>query len=167
MRVLLICILLSQWIYVAVAQDSDPNADLNSANTTCSFEDGQELSIRYKRSEKQEDMHNGKPWEPGGAAMMLFTPAALIVGNTEIPAGAYRLFVIPEKKSWTFVVNKNVSSGSQYDAAQDLVREPMELGQIDVPLKQPDIGLAHVAPKKCNLRVYFGRVGASAEISEK
>jgi len=49
------------------------------------------------------------------------------------------VYVIPEKHSWTLVVNKNVTAGSKYDEKQDLVRAPMQLGETDNPVKPPEV----------------------------
>jgi hypothetical protein len=90
-----------------------------------------------------------------------------MINNVEIAPGAYSIWLIPDKKNWTLVVNKNVKPGATYDQADDLVREPMEIGQLPSPTKQPDLGFAHMAPKRCNLRVYYGRVGTWADLEEK
>ena len=99
--------------------------------------------------------------------MVLFTQTALTLGNSQIPEGAYSLYVIPEKENWTLVVNKNVAAGSKYDEKQDLVRAPMQSGEIDNPLKQPKVVFAHVAPKQCNMRLYYEKTGAWVEFKER
>jgi hypothetical protein len=144
------------------------DASSSSATTACTFEDGQQLSVQYNNAASPvEEPRNGKPWRPAGSPMILFTQTPVLINKVEIPAGAYSVWLIPDKKNWTFVVNKNVQPGSAYDPAQDLVREPMEIGQLPSPSKTADLGFAHMAPKVCNLRVYYGRVGAWAEIDEK
>ena len=62
--------------------------------------------------------------------MILFSQTTLIINKVEIAPGAYSLWLVPDKKNWTLVVNKNVKADSAYDPAQDLVREPMEIGQL-------------------------------------
>jgi hypothetical protein len=153
------------WIPFALAQSADSNA--NSSDTSCTFDDGQQVSVRYNSSAKSEDMRNGKAWRPGNAAMTLFTQTALTINKVDVAPGAYSLWIIPDKKSWSLAVNKNVTEGAAYDEGQDLVRTPMDLGQLGSPVKDPEVGFAHVAPKECNLRVYFGKTGAFGEIYEK
>jgi hypothetical protein len=167
MRNLAICVvLLCQWLRPVFAQDA--NTDSNSASAVCTFGDGQQVSVQYNNSATPvEELRNGKPWRPAGSAMFLFSQTALIINNVEIAPGAYSVWLIPDKKNWTFVVNKNVKAGSAYDQGEDVVREPMEIGQLPTPAKQADIGFAHMAPKKCNLRVYYGRIGAWADVDEK
>jgi hypothetical protein len=99
--------------------------------------------------------------------MILFTQTTLSINKVEIAPGAYSLWLIPDKKSWILAVNKNVKPDSAYDQGDDLVRESMEIGQLPNPAKQADLGFAHMASKLCNLRIYYGRVGAWAEINEK
>ncbi len=140
----------------------------NSATTVCTFDDGQQVSVEYNNSPaKAEEPRNGKPWRPANSQMILFTQTALSINKVEIAPGAYSVWLIPQKKDWTFVVNKNVKANSAYDPAQDLVQESMQIGQLSDPVKQADLGFAHAAAKQCNLRVYYGHIGAWAEIDEK
>ena len=95
----------------------------------------------------------------------LFTQADLTIGNTQIPVGAYSLFMLPGKDRWTLVVNKNVKPG-EYNLQQDLVRVPMDVAQISEP-QGFSLVFAHMAPKQCNIRMYQGKTGAWAEFHEK
>jgi hypothetical protein len=97
--------------------------------------------------------------------MFLFAQTALALGSSVIPEGAYRLYVIPEKQTWTLVVNKKVSTGSKYDETQDLVRSPMQIGEAASLYKQPDLAFAHVGPKQCNMRLYYQKAGGWAEFT--
>jgi hypothetical protein len=138
-----------------------------AASVACTFQDGREISLRYDggASVKKADLSSGKMWTPGEKPMLLFTQAELSIGNSQIPVGAYSLYLIPGKDHWTLVVNKKVDKG-EYDAQQDLVRVPMDEGQISNP--QPfSLVFAHVAPKQCNLRIYQGKTGAWTEFHEK
>jgi hypothetical protein len=59
----------------------------------------------------------------------LFTQSALSIGNSQIPIGAYSMYVIPRKENWTLVVNKNVEKGGKYDEHLDLSRVEMQIAQ--------------------------------------
>ena len=87
------------------------------------------------------------------------------LGEAQIPVGAYSLFVILEKNRWMLIVNKDVSD-KNYDPQQDLVRVPMDLGTVDEGAKNVELVLGHVAPKECSLRLYYGKTGAWATLSE-
>ena len=168
MRLPSICIvLLCLLAKGALAQQSDPGPQ--SANAVCTFTDGKEISIEYNNSVEvgKEDPPFGKVWLPGGYPITLFTQTPLSISNAQVPVGAYRLYIIPNRKDWTLIVNKKVAAGSAYDEKQDLVRAPMELGQLSAPAKQFQVSFAHMAPKLCSLRFYVGKVGAFADFQEK
>ena len=170
MRALAVCILLLGHFLISsrsLAQQDD--SDQNSATAFCDFEDGQEISVRYSTApvSSKDEPRNGKLWIPGGKPMTLFTGAAVALNNTTIPAGAYTLYLIPNKKEWTLIVNKNVTPGAAYDEHQDVARGPMDLGEVDSPPRQMQLSFAHTGPKVCSIRVYYGKVGAFTEFNEK
>jgi hypothetical protein len=134
-------------------------------SATCTFDDDHSLTVRYSsaNNEHRRDVPNGKVWTPGNVPMLLFTEVAIKVEGTEIPVGAYSMYVIPEKSKWTLIINKNITSGAEYDQKQDIVRTTMGLGQLPSPADEPHISFNHVAPKVCSLRVDFGKTGAWAD----
>jgi hypothetical protein len=169
MRAPAICIaVLGQMLVANAALAQQQNADANSATAFCDFDDNQEISVRYNSAiTSKEEPRNGKVWQPGGKPLTLFVGAPVSFNNAPIPVGAYSVYVIPNRKDWTLVVNKNVTPGATYDQAQDVARGPMELGEVDSPPGQLQVSFAHVGPKQCNIRVYYGKVGAFADFTEK
>jgi len=146
----------------AFAQKPDP------PTTFCTFEDGKELSIRYNPvSFAKEKLQFGKVWEPGGEPMLLFAPAEISLENAILSAGAYSVYIIPDKKRWTLVVNRGVGADHKYDQQKDVIRAPMDLGSLGEPATELQLTLAHIGPKLCNLRVYFGKDGAWTDFKEK
>jgi len=153
-------LLLSGLLIPAVAQQADSTA-------TCTFQDGKQMSIQYANSAtvKNTNLTSGKMWTPGDKPMVLFTQTDLTIANTQIPVGAYSVYLIPAKDRWTLVINKNVKPG-EYNPQQDLVRAPMDLAKISEA--QPfSMVFAHMAPKQCNIRIYEGKTGTWAEFHEK
>jgi hypothetical protein len=137
-----------------------------NSSASCTLDDGSQIFVRYNKvSAKSERPANGKPWAPGGAAMTLFTEKQLSLNGATIPVGAYTLFPIPGGK-WTLVVNRNVAAGAPYDEKQDLARAPMEMTALTETVPELDLALAHVG-SKCGLRIYFGKIAAVAEFTEK
>jgi len=153
------------FVRVALAQQEDSN----SATAFCDFADGQEVSIRYSTAvaSAKDEPHNGRVWMPGGSPITLFANAPLVLNGSSIPAGAYSVYVIPNKKDWTLIVNKNVTAGAPYDEKDDIARAPMELGEVDATPKQLEASFAHTSSKVCSIRLYYGKVGAFADFSEK
>jgi hypothetical protein len=169
-RVLAVCILLlGQFLTANSALAQQGDSDQNSATAFCDFDDGQEVSVRYNNSivNAKDEPHNGKVWLPGGTPMTLFTATPVTLNNSTIATGAYSVYVLPGKKEWTLIVNKNVTAGAAYDERQDVARSPMELGEVETPPKQLQVSFAHTGPKVCSIRLYYGKVGAFTEFKEK
>lgn len=167
MRALLVCLaFVIQLTLFSFGQEEVPG---DKASVSCTFADDKQITVRYNQPPAKggQDFHSGKIWEIGGSPMLLFTQTAIMAGDTEIPPGAFSLYVIPEKRKWTLVVNRNVTAGSAYDEKQDLTRVPMELGEIATATKDPEIALGRMGPKQCNMRVYYEKTGAWAEFREK
>jgi hypothetical protein len=144
-------------------------ADTQAANqqtAVCTFQDGGQVTVRYEAAPVHGDqLPQGHAWNPGESPTYLFTSTALKAGETEIPVGAYSLYIIPEKHQWTLVVNKDVND-KKYDAQKDVARLPMDLGTLGEGNKNVDLAFGHVAPKQCNLRLYYGKTGAWAVFNE-
>ena len=132
-------------------------------STYCNFEDGNQVTAQYGPVVKEQP-RNGRVWAPG---ITLFVQTPVMLGNSEIGLGAYSVFLIPEKKNWTLIVNKNVTAGAAYDPAQDVARAQMEVGEISEPAKTLQLTFAHMAAKQCSLRVYYQKVGAFVDFTEK
>src|SRR5580698_305147 len=163
-----ICIVILGQVLVAnavFAQRQD--ADTHTATAYCDFDDNQEISVRYNNAVSKDEPRNGKVWLPAGSPLTLFAGAQVSLNNTPIPVGAYSVYIIPNRKEWTLVVNKNVSPGAAYDQKDDVARGPMELGEVDTPPGQLQVSFAHVGPKQCSIRLYYGKTGAFAEFAEK
>lgn len=138
----------------------------NQETTACTFEGGGQVSVRYDAAPAHGDRPpEGRVWSPGDSPIYLFTSTTLKAGEAKIPTGAYSLYVIPEKNQWLLVVNKDVTD-KKYDPEEDLVRVPMDLGTVDETVKNVSLVFGHIAPKQCNLRLYYGKTGAWAVFSE-
>jgi hypothetical protein len=149
---------------LALAQKTSPN----SATSVCTFADGNQISVQYNPEPVNDrGFRAGEVWTPGGSPMILFTQTALSAGNSEIPIGAYSIYVIPNKPQWTLIVNKNVSAGSKYDPVQDILRTTMQSGDLSEPAKVVQVVFAHIAPKECNMRIYRAKKGVWASFMEK
>jgi len=135
----------------------------DSQSTYCEFADSSEINMRYSAVVKEQP-RNGRVWSPG---ITLFVQVPLTLAGKEIPLGAYTVHMIPDKKNWTFIVSKNVTSGAEYNASDDVARAPMEIGEIPEATKQLQLAFAHMAPKQCSLRVYYQKTGAFVDFMEK
>jgi hypothetical protein len=159
-RAVLLTLLITPWL--AAQSGNAP-----SSTTTCNLDDGRQVYIRYNPvSTKNEKVANGKPWTPGGAPMTLFTEAALALGSSSIPIGAYTVYPIPARDHWTLAVNKNVTPNAAYDDKQDIARAPMETAQVAEPTDTLEVAFAHVG-NRCSLRIYIGKTASFADFVAK
>ena len=138
----------------------------DTVTATCSFSDGNQISLRYNKVSEKEKISDGKVWAPGGSAMLLFTQVPVTVANVVIPTGAYGVYLIPQKHSWTLVINRGVGETAKYDVQQDLVRAEMESGQLPRPEKF-NVQFGHIGAKQCSMRVYYQDTGTWADFMEK
>jgi hypothetical protein len=165
MRSLASCAVLLNLILASAAFADKPLPE--PTTVSCTFEDEKQISVRYIPVPTDKEPPRGQPWAPGGTPMILFTQTEVTLANTTIPIGAFSMYVIPGKDSWTLVINRNVTAGAKYDQQQDLVRAPMEMGQLSQPEKQLGVYFGRIGPKQCNLRIYHGKTGLWAELKEK
>ncbi len=135
----------------------------NPQTALCNFEDGNQVSMQYSAAVKDLP-HNGHIWSPG---ITLYVQVPLTLAGTQIPLGAYTVYLIPGGKSWTLIVNRNVTPGAAYDSAQDVARAPMDVGEVPDAVKELELTFAHMSAKQCSLRVYYGKVGAFTDFLEK
>jgi hypothetical protein len=128
----------------------------------CNFDDDNQVSIQYNPSVK-DPPKNGKVWSPG---VTLYVQTPLTLGNSTLALGAYSVHFIPDKKNWTLIVNRNVTSGAVYNSSEDVVRAPMELGELPAPQKDLQLAFAHMG-NECSLRAYYQKTGAFAAFMKK
>ena len=142
--------------------------------TSCDMDNGNQIAIRYlpvtakgKSQEFGGSIHYGTVWTPHDQAMVLFTSGPAAVESKDMPAGAYTLYLIPNKNDWTLVVSKETDTKAKYDESKDVARVPMDLG--DLPSAHPEfeVMLGKTGPNRCSLRVYWQDKGAFATIDGK
>jgi hypothetical protein len=132
-------------------------------NAVCNFEDGNQVTVQYPAAVKDEP-HNGHVWSPG---ITLFVQVPLTLAGTQLPLGAYTVYLIPGGKHWTLIVSRNVTPGAPYNSAQDVARAQMDLGELPEAVTQLQLSFAHMSAKQCSLRVYYQKTGAFTDFLEK
>ena len=100
---------------------------------------GKALTIEYGRRSKKGRKIFGElvplkaVWRAGADEATTFTTEVdLTVGTLKVPKGSYSLFVIPNDKEWTLIVNKEPKQWGayKYDQAKDLGRTPMKISTV-------------------------------------
>jgi hypothetical protein len=135
-------------------------------SAVCTLEDGKQVSLRYAIDDHDSSrLKMGQMWPQTDRPMLLFSQTPLRIQDASIPIGAFSVYIIPEKKQWTLVVNSNVASG-EYHPQQDLVRASMVTGSVSGGEAEHTIWFGHSAPNRCEFRLYDGHTGASVEFHE-
>jgi len=144
----------------AFAQDARP-----AATATCNFDEEKQLVVQYepvsvdlKRSLSSQ-VPFGKPWAPGNKPLTLFTNTPIQIGSQMLPVGAYTLFVVPESKRWTLIISKSTDMSGAYSEKDDLVRVPMDSGELPSPQAVLNASFGHIAPNQCNFRIDLDKHG--------
>jgi len=103
-------------------------------------------------------------WRAGAnAATTLKTDANLKIGDLEVPAGTYTLFVdISDPAHWTLIVSKATGEwGLKYDASQDLGRTKMMMAAPPALVEDLTYTLAADGGNKGTLTLKWEHVSAS------
>jgi hypothetical protein len=155
----LLCVMMLSPLLLTIAVAQQPASDDQTMTSSCTFTDGNQVTLEYNISHKEEPQ-NGKVWMPGGAAMVLFAQTPLVLNNVQIPVGGYTMYVVPGKKTWSVIVSRNTKVGAAYDESQDLVHASLETAPMSEAVTPVHVSFAHMAPKECNLRLEYGKIGA-------
>jgi hypothetical protein len=152
----------------AFAQDG-----ASAATATCNFDEDKQLVVEYQhvsvnlKKTVSIQIPFGKPWGPGGKPMTLFTNTPVQIGSRNLAIGAYTIFVIPTAKQWTLIISKSTDTSGAYDEQQDLVRVPMESGELPSPEAEFRVSFAHIAPDQCSIRLDLDKYGHFAVFQKK
>jgi hypothetical protein len=157
----------------AVLTSKAPGQENEGASATCNFDAEKQLVVQYQpfafnpKKGLSGQVPLGKVWAPAGKPMSLFANTAVQVGSHMLPIGAYTLFVIPTSKQWTLIVSKSTDMTGAYDEKQDLVRVPMESGELPSPATNLNVAFEHIAPTECNLRLDLDKYGHFTTFAQK
>ena len=170
MRRFLVCSVIASSLgmgNIAAAQQPAPATETESA--ICSFEDGRSITARYTPipAGKSDGPPVGKVWVLNVPTWTLFAETDTVLGSTTIPTGAYTMYLLPAKKDWTLIVSKNTAMDAKYDDKMDLVRAPMEIGQLNTPADKLSLYFGHTGPKKCEINIDFGKLRGWVEFRQK
>jgi len=148
--------------------------DTASSTVTCDFDSGRQLAAEYqhisvnlKKPLLGPQIPSGKVWAPGGKPITLFANTPVEIGGKQLTVGAYTVFVIPSPKLWTLIISRSTDTSGKYDESMDLVRVPMESGELPSPEAQLNVAFAHVAPNQCSLRLEVATVGSDVVFTRK
>ena len=121
-----------------------PLGQLSPRDTAHASIGGADVWIDYSRPTKRGRVIFGDvvPWNAvwrtgANAATQFSTSADLVIGGATVPAGKYTLWTLPTPSGWKLIINKQTGQwGTQYDAAQDLVRVDTKVETLAAPVEE-------------------------------
>lgn len=157
------------WLCLSAAAQEAPAAEAGTQDTTCTFQDGKQITIRYPEVQysPKNEPQDGRAWMPDNKPIYLFSQANLSLSGKTVPPGAYSIYMVPNRKDWTIVVNKDVAKGATYNPTENLGKVQAQVGELPDAAKGLTLYFGHVAPKTCTLRVDFGKQRAYGDFTEQ
>jgi len=161
---------------LAPAQQDKSKRPSPPAQAQCKLPDGKTITVDYSsprlkgRQVGGEVAPFGEIWRTGANEATTFvTTANLSVAGTDVPAGSYTIFTIPEQDKWTLIVSKvtgewGVPYKDEYKS-QELARLPMQVSKTSAPVENFTISFDQSGG--CTLQLSWGNTMASAKFTEK
>jgi|SRR5581483_4327960 len=136
------CILLVSGLDLACAQGVRQR--ISPHETTTATIDGAEISISYGRPSMRGRkifgalVPYGRIWCPGAdECTKLTTNRDLRIGELQVPAGSYSLWMLPTAGDWTLIISRKADAfHSRYPAGDDLGRITLEKRTLSEPVEQ-------------------------------
>ena len=147
------------------------------AQAQCKLPDGKTITVDYSsprlkgRQVGGEVAPFGEIWRVGANEATTFvTGANLKVAGTDVPAGNYTLFAIPEQDKWTLIISKVTGEwGIPYKEeyrSQELARVPMQVSKTSSPVENFTISFDQ-SGGGCTLQLSWGETRASVKFTSK
>jgi hypothetical protein len=137
--------------FAQAEQAGGPAGPLSPRDTVRAEVAGAHLLIDYGRPRQRGRAIWGEvvPWEQvwrtgANAATQLTIDADLTIGGALVPRGTYSLWSVPSPYGGVLILNRQTGQwGTDYDAAQDLVRVRLERQEQEPPVERFTIALEH------------------------
>ncbi len=145
------------------------------AKATCKFSDGKTIQVNYSSPRMRGRkifgglVPYGEVWRAGANEATTFeTDANLAVGGTNVAAGNYTLFALPNPDSWKLIISKETAEwGIPYPGEEhDLARIPMQVSKLPSPVENFTIHFDQ-SGGACTMNLDWETTRASIKITEK
>jgi Protein of unknown function (DUF2911) len=161
---------------ISCAQQDESKRPSPAAQAQCKLSGGKTITVNYSsprvrgRKVFGELVPYGKVWRAGANEATTFvTDESLIaVGGTNIPAGSYTIFAVPNPEKWTVIINKHSGEwGIPYKyESEELARVPASVTRLSSPVENFTISFDHTGGS-CTMRMSWENTQASIEFAQK
>jgi hypothetical protein len=169
------CLALVVVAAAAMRQQDKSQRPSPPAKASCDLGDGKSVTVDYSSPKAKGRkvfgglVPYGQVWRAGANEATTFvTTADLKVGGTDVPAGSYTIFAIPEADKWTLVISKKTGEwGTAYPGpSEDLARIPMKASATSGPVESFTIGFDK-GGSGCAMHMDWENTRASVDIAKK
>ena len=88
------------------------------------------------------------------------------IGDLNVPAGSYTLYVLPAESGWQLIVNKQTGQwGTQYNQGMDLGRVPMSSAPRPAPQEVLAYSFDGITRDRATLHLRWANADESVQIS--
>ena len=171
-RIALLTCLIFTFTLCALAQRQRPSP---AASATCDLGNGKTIKTDYSSPRmKGRKIYGGlvpygEVWRTGANEATTFvTSGEVEVGGTNVPAGSYTIFTVPNADSWKLIINKKTGEwGIPYKYESDeLARVNMQISQLPSPVE--DFTISYMkSGSGCTMQIDWETTRASVEITAK
>ena len=160
--------------FVSAQQDKSKRPS-PPASAQCKFSDGKTVNVDYSSPRVKgrkifgELVPNGQVWRTGANEATTFVADTnLSVGGTNVPAGSYTIFTVPNADKWSLVISKKTGEwGTDYAGEkEDLARVPMSVSKTSAPVENFTISFDQKG-SSCTLNLDWENTRASVDIAKK
>lgn len=137
------------------AQQAEGSRPSPPANAQCELPGGKTISVKYSSPRMRGRkifgglVPYGQIWRTGAneATTFVTNENLVTVGATNIPAGSYTIFTIPDSDKWALIINKRTGEwGIPYKyESEELARVPMSVKRLSSPVENFTISFDHTA----------------------
>ena len=161
---------------ISYAQQDESKRPSPAAQAQCKFSGGKTIKVDYSSPRMRgrkifgELVPYGEVWRTGAneATTFVTNENLLMVKGSNVPAGSYTIFTVPDRDKWTLIINKHTGeSGTPYKyESEELARVPMSVTRLSSPVENFTISFDHTGGS-CTMRMSWENTQASIEFTEK
>jgi len=160
---------------ISCAQQDGSKRPSPAAQAQCRFSDGKTITVDYSSPRMKGRkifgglVPYGEVWRTGANEATTFATNENLntVKGTNMPAGSYTIFTVPDPDKWTLIINKHTGeSGIPYKyESEELARVPMSVAKLPSAVENFTISFDHNGGS-CMMRVSWENTQASVEFTE-
>jgi len=158
------------------AQEDQSKRPSPPAQAECKFSDGKTITVNYSSPRVRGRkifgglVPYGEVWRTGAneATTFVTNESLVTVKGTNIPAGSYTIYTVPNTATWTLIINKHTGQpGTPYKyESEELARVPMPVTKLSAPVENFTIAFDHTGGS-CTMAMSWENTKASLDFAEK